>query len=147
MSSATLFGLRDFDYSPYRDKIRVIIIDLIENHGVEEFLSGFRGDFDGLCAEIISDLKTRYPSVKNIMVLSYHDPKDFVLPKYFDESVYLLERRVPPRYAISYTNQEMILRADFVISGVFYHFGGAYAAWKFARQKKKIILDIFEDVY
>ncbi len=128
MSSATLFGHRDFDYSPYRDKIRAIIID-------------------GLCAESISDLKTRYHSVKNIMVLSYHDPKDFVLPKYFDESVYLLERRVPPRYAISYTNQEMILRADFVISGVFYHFGGAYAAWKFARQKKKIILDILEDVY
>ena len=101
MFSATLFGHRDFNYLPYREKIQAIIIDLIENHGVREFLSGFRGNFDTLCAEVIFDLKIHYPSIKNIMVLSYHNPQDFVLPKYFDESLYLLESRVPPRYAIS----------------------------------------------
>lgn len=143
MSSATLFGHRDFNYAPYRQKVKAIIIDLIENHGVREFLSGFRGNFDSLCAEVIFGLKSRYPSIKNIMVLSYHNPQNFVLSKYFDESLYLLERRVPPQYAISYTNQEMILRADFVISGVCYHYGGAYAAWKFAKRKKKQIVDIF----
>ena len=106
-------------------------------------MSGFRGNFDSVCAEVIFGLKSRYPSIKNIMVLSYHNRQNFVLPKYFDESLYLLERRVPPQYAISYTNQEMILRADFVISGVCYHYGGAYAAWKFAKRKKKQIVDIF----
>ena len=99
MLSATFFGHRDFDYSPYRDRVRAIITDLVEVHG---------------------------------------------LPTYFDESLYLLEKRVPPQYAISHTNREMILRADFVISGVCYHYGGAYAACKFAGQKKKTILDIFE---
>ena len=145
MLSATLFGHRDFNYSPYREKIQAIITDLIENHGVGEFLSGFRGNFDSLCAEVIFGLKSRYPSIKNIMVLSYHSSQNFVLPKYFDESLYLLERRVPPQYAISYTNREMVLRADFIISGVRYSYGGAYAARKFAEQKKKIILDIFEN--
>ena len=145
MFSATLFGHRDFNYLPYREKIQAIIIDLIENHGVREFLSGFRGNFDTLCAEVIFDLKIHYPSIKNIMVLSYHNPQDFVLPKYFDESLYLLESRVPPRYAISYTNQEMILRADFVISGVCHHYGGAFTACNFAKRKKKIILDVFDN--
>ncbi len=79
------------------------------------------------------------------MVLSYHNRQNFVLPKYFDESVYLLEKRVPLQYAIPYTNQEMILRSDFIISGVCYHYGRAYTARKFARRHKKIILDIFED--
>ena len=145
MVSATFFGHRDFNYSPYKDKIEAIIIDLIENHGVTEFYNGFRGNFDGLCAEIVFDLKARFPDLKNIMVLSYHNRQNFVLPKYFDESVYLLEKRVPPQYAISYTNQEMIQRSDFIVSGVCYHYGGAYAAREFARRQQKNILDIFED--
>lgn len=145
MSSATFFGHRDFNYSPYKDKIEAIIIDFIENHGVIEFYNGFRGNFDGLCAEIVFDLKPRYPNIKNIMVLSYHNRQNFVLPKCFDESVYLLERRVLPQYAISYTNQEMIQRSDFIVSGVCYHYGGAYTACNFAKRHKKIILDIFED--
>ncbi len=145
MKSCTFFGHRDYNYTPYKDKIEAIIIDLIENHGVTEFYNGFRGNFDRLCAEIVFDLKTRYPNIKNIMVLSYHNRQNFVLPKYFDESVYLLEKRVPPQYAISYTNQEMILRSDFIVSGVCYHYGGAYTAREFARRQHKNILDIFED--
>ena len=144
MLSATFFGHRDFDYSPYRDRVRAIITDLVEVHGAAEFLNGFRGNFDRLCAEEVFLLKTRYPDIKNVLVLSYHD-RQKELPRYFDESVYLLEKRVPPQYAISHTNQEMILRADFIISGVRYSYGGAYAACKFAEQKKKIILDIFEN--
>ncbi len=109
-----------------------------------EFYNGFRGNFDKLCAKIIFGLKADYSAIKN-MTLSYLNRKDFVLPKYFDESVYLLEKRVPPQYAISYTNQEMILRSDFIISGVCYHYGGAYTAREFARRHNKIILNIFED--
>ncbi len=145
MLTATFFGHRDFDYSPYRDKVRAVIMDLIVNHGVEEFWNGFRGNFDKICAEAVYDLKASFPTVKNIMVLSYHHRRGFVLPKYFDESVYLLEKHVPPQYAISYTNQEMVLRADFILSGVCRHYGGAYAACIFAKQKKKEVLDIFED--
>ena len=142
MLSATFFGHRDFDYSPYRDRVRAIITELIETHGVGEFLNGFRGNFDRVCAEEVFLLKTRYPATKNILVLSYHDRKSG-LPPNFDESVYLLEKRVPPQYAISHTNQAMITKADFVVSGVRYSYGGAYEACKFAEQKKKIILDIF----
>lgn len=145
MASATFFGHRDVNYAPYRDKIRAIAVDLIENRGVKVFWNGFRGNFDGLCAEVLFDLKQSYPFIKNILVLSYLDRKNYVFPKYFDESVYLLEKRVPPQYAISYTNREMILRSDYILSGVCRHYGGAYAAWNFAKRQKKIILDIFED--
>ncbi len=144
MLSATFFGHRNFDYSPYRDRVRAVIIELIESHGVGEFLNGFRGNFDKLCAVEVFHMKARFPNIKNVLVLSYHD-RQKELPQYFDESAYLLEKRVPPQYAISYTNQEMILRVDFIVSGVRYSYGGAYAARKFAEQKKKIILDIFEN--
>lgn len=143
MPSATVFGHRDFNYEPYREKIEKCLLELIER-GVTEFYNGFRGNFDGICAEIVFNLKARFTDLKNIMVLSYHNRQNFVLPKYFDESVYLLEKRVPPQYAISYTNQEMILRSDFIISGVCYHYGGAYTAREFARRQHKIIIDIIE---
>lgn len=145
MLSATFFGHRDFNYSPYRERLQAMIIDLVENHDVKEFYNGFRGNFDGLCATIVFDLKARFPAVKNIMVLSYYNRQNAVLPKFFDESVYFLEKRVPPQYAISYTNQEMILHSNFIISGVRYQYGGAYAACEFAKRHKKFILDLFED--
>ena len=146
MKAATFFGHRDFDYSPYQGKILEIITDLIENRGVRKFYNGFRGNFDRICAELVFELKCRYPDIKNILTLSYYGRKDFVLPKFFDESVYLLEKHVPPKYAISYTNREMIVRADFIVSGVRYHYGGAYAAWDFARRHKKMILEVVEDL-
>ncbi len=130
---------------PYKDKIRKVFTDLIKNYGVGVFYSGCRGNFDYLCAEVIFELKKSFPHIKNIMVLSYLNLKDFILPKYFDESVYLLEGRVPPRYAILRTNQKMVLLSDFVVSGVLSHYGGAYKACDFAKRHKKIILDIFGD--
>lgn len=145
MLSATFFGHRDFDYAPYKDRLLEIITGLIENYGVREFYNGFRGNFDRLCAELIFELKARYPFIKNILTLSYYGRKNFVLPNCFDESIYLLERRVPLKYAITYTNRETVLRADFIVSGVRFHYGGAYAALNFAERNKKIILDIFED--
>lgn len=143
MAMATFFGHRDKNYFGYRDKIQAIMKELIEKRDVRVFFNGFRGNFDKLCAEILFELKAIYPEIKNILVLSYHC-QNMVLPKYFDESIYLLEKCIPPRYAILYTNREMILRADYIISGVCRHYGGAFAACEFARRKEKNILDIFK---
>ncbi len=96
---------------PYREKLLNIIIDLIENSGVTQFYSGFRGNFDGYCCNLIYELKHLYPQIKMTLVLSYipEQKKDsdynFSLPKCFDDSVYLLERKVPKRLAIIETNK------------------------------------------
>lgn len=42
----------------YRDKLLQIILDLIENKGVTQFYSGFRGDFDRYCSYLISEITT-----------------------------------------------------------------------------------------
>lgn len=144
MSAVAFFGHSKYDYCPHKDQIKALIIDLIENRRATEFFNGFRGNFDRLCAEIVCELKKIYPSIRNIMVLSYHPDKDFRLPKFFDESTYLLDKHVPPKFAISYTNQAMIDRADFIVSGVKYDWGGAWTACEYARRKKKIIIKLFE---
>ena len=144
MSTVAFFGHRSYGYSAYRAKIKSIIIDLIENHGAEEFYNGFRGDFDKLCDEIVSGLKSCYPTIKNTLVLSYHPLSDFVLPEPFDESVYLLDNPVPPKFAITYTNRKIVEKVDFIVSGVILHSGGSWSACDYARRKSKILINIFE---
>lgn len=136
--------------SQYRDKLISIIKDLIENKGVTQFYSGFRGDFDVYCSSVIYELKTRYPQIKNTMVLSYmpehtSDPDyAFRLPKYFDDSVYLLERRVPMRLAIIETNKCLVDKVDCIVAGVITHSGGAYSALEYAYNRKKLIISVID---
>lgn len=134
----------------YREKLSETLKDLIENKGVTQFYSGFRGDFDVYCSYLIYELKDSYPQIKNTMVLSYiPEKKDnceyaFALPKCFDDSVYLLERRVPKRLAIIETNKCLVDMVDFIVAGVMTHCGGAYMACEYAYKRKKPIISMID---
>ena len=142
MQSAAFFGHRNYGYENFRGKLREILTDLIENRSVTRFYNGFRGNFDVLCAEVVFELMQKKPSLENLLVLSYHPKADFRLPKYFNASVYLLEKPVPPKFAIFHTNRLTVDRADIIVSGVVFHRGGAFSACEYARRQNKIILDL-----
>lgn len=146
MLTCVFFGHRDVNYFPYNEKIEEILFHLIENCGVTQFYSGYRGKFDELCAYLVWELKFQYPQIKNTLVLSYlpYKKADFVLPKYFDDFVYLLEKRVPPRFAIPHTNKRMVDLADYIVSGVNHDHGGAFAACNYARNRGKTIISIYD---
>ena len=144
MKSCVFFGHAKFDYEPYRERIKSSIVELIEKYAVTQFYSGGRGAFDGICSRIVAELKGDYPHVKNTLFLSYL-PKgkdEFILPTAFDDSVYFLETKVPPKYAIIRTNELAVQRADFVVSGVRYSWGGAARAVEFARKKGKRVFSV-----
>ena len=144
MKSCVFFGHAKYDYEPYREKIKNSIVELIEKYAVTQFYSGGRGAFDGICSRIVAELKSDYPHLKNTLFLSYL-PKgkdEFILPKAIDDSVYFLETRVPPKYAILRTNELAVQRADFVLSGVRYSWGGAARAVEFARKKGKRVFSV-----
>lgn len=138
------------DVKPYREKLLEILIDLIENKGVTQFYSGFRGDFDVYCSSLIYELKDSYSHIKITMVLSYipeaadHPDDKFCLPKFFDDSVYLLERRVPKRLAIIETNKCLVDIVDFIVAGVITHCGGVYTACEYAYKRKKPIISVID---
>lgn len=151
MKSCAFFGHRHIDAEQYRDKLLSIIIDLIENKGVTQFYSGFRGKFDYYCSALIHELKARYPQVRNTMVLSYipqtpiGEPEyAFKLPDCFDDSIYVLERSVPKKFAIIETNKCVVDMVDFIVAGVMTHFGGAYTALEYAVKRKKPILNVID---
>lgn len=142
MSKVAFFGHRDKNYEAYEEKITEILKELIERHGANEFYNGYRGNFDKLCSAIVFKLKKSYPNIRNIMVLSYHPDEKFTLPGCFDDSVYLLDKNVPPRFAITHTNRKIVEMVDYIVSGSFASYGGAYEACEYARRKNKIIFNL-----
>ncbi len=143
MLSCAFFGHRSFEYSKYREKTKGIISELITKFGVTTFYDGCRGDFDLFCAEIVGELKVEFPEIKLIYILSYIPQNKLLLPKIFDESMYLLEESVPPKYAISRTNRKLVELADYIISGTYCTFGGAYTAQNYAKRCNKRVINIF----
>ena len=141
MLSCAFFGHRDFPYWQYRDKIEDAIRYLIDI-GVTEFYSGNRGAFDRLCASTAWNLKDEYPEIKNILVLSYYPDNKFKLPEWYDDAVYLLEKGVPPRYAISHTNRKLAQTVDYLIVGVAHKYGGAWSVYQYAQKHRYSTLNI-----
>lgn len=143
MKICAVFGHRDYNYYGYRDKLRAILDDLVKNHGVREFFNGGRGNFDMLCGALTDELKDDY-AITNTLILFYPPTKNFVLPQCFDGSLYLLENKVPVKFAIWHTNRKMVELADFVVSGTYFKFGGAWEACEYARRLQKKIIRLFD---
>ena len=143
MLSCAFFGHRSYNYESYKEKLEETVVDLI-NRGVTEFYIGGRGFFDSLCARTVYKLKEKYPHIRNILVLSYIPSKEFELPLHYDESVYLLTKRVPSRYAILKTNKEMVKMTDYIVSGVVYPWGGAKTACDYAKKLYRTVFNVVD---
>lgn len=144
MLSCAFFGHRDYNYKGYRDKLEDAIKYLIDI-GVTEFYSGNRGAFDRFCAHTVWNLKDEYPEIKNILVLSYLPDEKFKLPRWYDEAVYLLDKKVPPRFAISHTNRKLVQTVNYIIVGINHKYGGAWSVYKYAKKCLCSTLNIITD--
>jgi hypothetical protein len=145
MRSCAIFGHRESEYEGCAEEVKRALVELIEKYKVTQFYLGGRGRFDYLCAGVIKALKEDYPYIKNTLVLSYIPTKkeEFSLPDSYDDSIYLLEKRVPPRLAILKTNELTVLRSDYILSGVKHGWGGANTAVEYAKRKGKRVFEIF----
>lgn len=130
--------------------IEKIMRFLIEMQDVDTFYSGGRGRFDRCFALTAARLKSEYPHINNVLILSYRPSKsktdsvDF--PKIYDYTLYLLEEPCYQRYAITKTNRLIAEKSDFLIAGVVFEYGGAYQACKHAKGRGVPIFNIFHDI-
>lgn len=123
-NACTFFGHRDCPET-IKPKIRTAVIDLIENHGVTMFYVGNQGNFDRMVRSVLKEVTTAYPGVGYAVVLAYmpsakksaDDFSDTLLPDGIE--------KVPKRFAISWRNKWMIEHADYVVTYVTRHCGGA----------------------
>ncbi len=150
MKTCSVFGHSDIMITKeLEENLNATFTQLISD-GCEEFLFGGFGMFDDLCHKIISELKLIYPNIKRIFCAS--NPRHIQInkrPKWlkqedYEEFVYLDLKFDWWYKRIYYRNCAMIDKSDVV---VFYvekrENSGAYKVYKYAKQRKKRIINLY----
>lgn len=142
--TCTFFGHRDCPDS-IKPKLRHTLVDLISNHGADMFYVGNQGRFDALVRSVLRELKTEYPHIEYAVVLAhmprqrtkYDDYSDTMLPEGIES--------VHPRYAISWRNNWMLKRSDYVVTYITHSWGGAAKYAKEANIRGRIVVKLNDD--
>lgn len=120
-----------------KDWLSLVIKNLIEQ-GAKKFYIGGYGDFDNLVLNILLQQKNFYPDIELILVLAYlNTSKD---TSKYDSTVYPPLESTPPKFAILKRNQWMVEISDIIVSYVVHDWGGASKTLKYAKRKKKKII-------
>ena len=123
------------------EKVRKWLYETVEGlimEGADCFFLGGYGQFDTMAADVVRELKQRYPKIRSVLVLPYLD-REYDVSGY-DESIYPPLENIPRRYAISKRNEYMVDSSYVVVAYVVYGFGGASKPLQFAERKKKRII-------
>ena len=141
MSACTFFGHRDCP-SSIKPQLREVLIDLIENYAVDIFYVGQQGAFDAIVCSVLRNLVSEYPHIRYAVVLERMPPNRDSLDTrdYSDTMLPDGIESVHPRYAISWRNNWMLNRSDYVVTYITHFWGGAAQfAEKAARMNRYII--------
>ena len=101
------------------EDLRIVILDLILNKNVCNFLFGSRSEFDDLCLEAVSELKKEYLHIRRIYVRAEYpyiddDYKAYLLERY-EYTYYPEGMKNSGRASYIERNYEMINKSDFCI--------------------------------
>ena len=116
---------------------------ITERH-TDTFYVGGYGHFDRMASDLLEEMKKRYPHLTVYHILAYlpasagKEPYEPRFPTLYPEGLEL----VPKRVAILRRNRWMVNQSDFIIGYVLTTYGGAYEALRYAKQKKKSIVNI-----
>ncbi len=147
----SIFGHRKIETDINLQELKNVLKNLISERNVDTFYFGGFSEFDDLCHSVISQLKNESPHIKRVFCLS--DERHLRItkrPKWLKDEDYEDFIYLPLSFdwwyqRIYYRNCAMIDDSDFVL---FYvtekENSGAYKAFKYAKSKKKNIINIYE---
>jgi len=141
----TFFGHRECPES-VKDKLRVVLVDLITNHHVRRFYVGNQGQFDAHVRSVLRELKTEYPQIDYAVVLAYMLGKKTEYDDYSDTMLPEGIESVHPHYAISWRNNWMLKQSDYVVTYITHTWGGAYQYAEKAKKQKKRVINLYEPI-
>ena len=133
------------------ENIKAAVSKAVRNNLCEATVScylGGYGDFDELCACVCRELKQEYLDIELVYVAPYLNLREQDKIReierlgLYDTSVYPPIENTPLRFAIVKRNEWMVLSADLIICYVEHEWGGAYKTLKFAKHKKKKIINV-----
>ena len=133
----TFFGHRETP-ATIKQILRENVVQLIENENVDRFYVGNHGAFDRMVYAVLTELSEVYP-ISFFVVLAYlpsyeeTDSEHTILPDGIES--------VPRRFAITYRNNWMLRRSDYVLGYVTHDAGsGAVVFLKRAEKLKKHVI-------
>ena len=145
----TFIGHSQFlNYDECENKILAFLGKSVGDNSVSFYLGGY-GAFDEFAYECCKKYKETHKSVSLIFVTPYitlnyqKNHLNFMSSKY-DGIIYPEIESKPLKYAIIYRNKWMIEKADLIICGISHTYGNAYKVYKYAKQKGKLIFNVFD---
>lgn len=141
--TCTFFGHRNTPQS-IEANLRSVLIDLIENKGVDNFYVGNQGGFDSMVRQYLKQLAANYPHIRYAVVLAYLPTKNIEFDC-FDYSDAIFPdglENVPPRFAIDMRNRWMIENSEYVVVYVRQAFGGAAKFKSLAEKKERTVINL-----
>ena len=129
-------------------RLFALLEEVIGAETADLYLGGY-GGFDGFAYACCKKFKERHPNASLVFVTPYmtqeYQQKHLMeLQMKFDEILYPPLEGQPLRFAISYRNQYMVEKADYVIAYVDHDWGGAYTTYRYAKRKRKVIFNLAE---
>lgn len=106
------------------------------------FYVGNQGRYDAIVRSVLRELKKEYPQINYAVVLAYMPGKQ---SEYDDDSDTMLPEgieTVHPRYAISWRNNWMLRRSDYVVSYITHLWGGAAQCLEKAKRLNKQVINL-----
>ena len=128
-----------------KEKLKQLLIKEIRKNPTCKFYLGGYGDFDSLCLRTLRELKKEFQDIELIFITPYLDKSYSKLEfaKYhYDDVIFPPLESVPRKFAILKRNEWMVNEADLVIAYVMYSWGGAAKTLKYAKRKKKTIINL-----
>ena len=142
MGVCTFFGHRNCP-DGLKHRLRAVIIDLITNRGIDMFYVGRQGGFDRLVRSVLREITQEYPQVRYAVVLAYMPSEHSVLGDTSDTMLPEGIELVHPRYAISWRNNWMLQKSDFVVAYVAHSWGGAAQYVRKASRSGKTVINLY----
>ena len=121
--------------------MRTVLLELIEQRGVDRFYVGCQGNFDAMAREMLYELERSHGIRYEVVLAALPKQTDMTLEKHptlLPEGV----ENAPPRFAIDARNRWMVDRCDIVVTYVRRPFGGAAKFKELAEKKNKAVIEL-----
>ena len=138
-----------------KQKLKEIVIALIEKEKADTFLFGSKSEFNDLCYEVVTNLKVIYPHIKRIELRASneHLPQMYIdiTLKYYEDTVFPESVGGSGYRSYIKRNQAMIDMCDILIT--YFDKGyqlsegktsGTRTAVEYALKLKKLIINLYE---
>ena len=130
----------------YEQKMLAFFERVAGDDPVDFYLGGY-GDFDAFAYHCCKKYQRNHPRASLIFVTPYisesYQKNHLSFQKdLYNAIVYPEIEGTPPRFAILARNRWMVERADYVVCGIIYDWGGAYKTYQHAICKNKPVFNI-----